>query len=181
VKGIYRRVFDDLAVASPQIGVAIIMFIIASVIGVLNPQLGGAALQAFGEYVQDLIDKDTPELIVQIFVRNASTAAMSIIGGALFGILPLISILFNGILLGAVLRLAPWDFWRIIPHGIFELPAIFIAWGLGFWVGAWILEPPRWENLKRRMGKSLRILLMLILPLLAVAAVIEGLAIHITR
>ncbi len=181
MRELYRRVIDDLAHISPQIGVGFVTFVIAAIVGALNPQIGGAALQSFGEFVKDLLDLGTAELIVQIFLRNASTAAASIVGGVLFGILPLLSILFNGILMGAVLRLMPWDFWRLIPHGIFELPAMFIAWGLGLWVGAWILEPPRWENLKTRMTKGLVIYLLVILPLLAIAAVIEGVAAGIYR
>jgi stage II sporulation protein M len=181
VKDIYRWVLDDLAVVSPQIGVGFVVFIIASFVGALNPQVGGAAVQVFAAYVEDLVELGTVELIIQIFLRNASTAVASIMGGVLFGILPLLSIIFNGILLGAMLRLVTWDIWRIIPHGIFELPAMFIAWGLGLWVGAWILEPPRWENLKTRVTKGLVIYLFLILPLLAIAAVIEGIAAGIYR
>ncbi len=181
MKEIYRKVLHDLAHISPQIGVGVVVFVIAAIVGALNSQVGGAAVQAFGEFVQDLLELGTGELIVQIFLRNASTAVASIIGGALFGILPLLSILFNGVLMGALLRMMPWDFWRIIPHGIFELPAMFIAWGLGLWIGAWILEPPRWENLKSRLTRGLIVYLMVILPLLAVAAVIEGIAAGIYR
>jgi uncharacterized membrane protein SpoIIM required for sporulation len=43
------------------------------------------------------------------------------------------------------------------------------------------MEAPRWQRLKERLTASLRVYLMLILPLLVVAAVIEGIAAHIYR
>ena len=179
--GIYKRVGSDIALAGPQIGVAVVLFIVASAVGALSPQIGEAVFGAFREFAEGLMDKGSLELTLAIFVRNSTTAFVGILGGVLFGLLPMMSILFNGILFGAVMRLVPGEFWRVLPHGVFELPAIFIAWGLGLWIGQWILDKPRLQNLKIRLGRSLRVFFVLIVPLLAVAAVIEGAAIHMYR
>jgi stage II sporulation protein M len=174
--GLWHSIRQTLRMASPLIGVALVLFTLATITGLLRPQLASGILDAFAEIAADLLQRSTPELILAIFVRNGMAAVLSIFLGIFFGIVPAAAILFNGLLFGAVVQMAPGDIWRVLPHGIFELPAMFIVWGLGLWVGQWFLQPPRLEHLKDRLGRSLKVLLFLILPLLAVAAVIEGLA-----
>jgi stage II sporulation protein M len=174
--GLRHSIRQTLRMASPQIGVALVIFILATVTGALRPDMASGILASFQEIAEDLMQRSTPELIVAIFLRNGMAAVISIFLGIIFGIVPAAAILFNGLLFGAVLQMAPGDIWRVLPHGIFELPAMFIAWGLGLWVGQWFLQPPRLEHLKDRLGRSLKVLLALILPLLVVAAIIEGLA-----
>lgn len=170
-----------LTEARRQIALALILFILAGIVGVLYPPVGNEALATFTDVVRELMGKSTPDLILSIFMRNAVAAGIAIALGAFFGIVPVAAISFNGILLGALLRLMPAESWRLLPHGVFELPAMFIAWGLGMWVGLWVMEPPRWQRLKERLAASFRVYLMLILPLLVLASVIEGFAAHIYR
>jgi uncharacterized membrane protein SpoIIM required for sporulation len=59
---------------------------------------------------------------------------------------------------------------------MFELPAVFISWGLGIWMGTWWLGR-RDISAKEKLKKALRIFFVIVLPLLVVAAVIEGLSI----
>jgi stage II sporulation protein M len=174
--GLRHSIKQTLRMASPLIAVSLVLFLLATVTGLLRPDLAGGILSAFQEIAEDLLQRSTPELIFAIFLRNGTAAVLSIFLGIAFGILPAAAILINGLLFGAVLQMAPGDIWRVLPHGIFELPAMFMAWGLGLWVGQWFLQPPRLEHLKDRLGRSLKVLLLLILPLLALAAVIEGLA-----
>ena len=174
-------VIHILREARRQIAVSLVLFILAGIGGALYPHIGDAALANFAEYVREFLEKNTPDLILAIFLRNAAAAGTAIVLGIFFGIVPVAAISVNGILFGAVLRLMPAESWRLLPHGVFELPAMFIAWGLGLWVGLWIMEAPRWQHLKERLTASLRVYLMLILPLLVVAAVIEGIAAHIYR
>lgn len=179
--GLWHTIKQTLRMASPLIGVALVIFVLATVTGALRPDLADGVLSAFQEIAEDLLQRSTPELIAAIFLRNGMAAVLTIFLGAFFGIVPAAAILFNGLLFGAVLQMAPGDIWRVLPHGVFELPAMFIAWGLGLWVGQWFLQPPHLEHLKDRLGRSLKVLLLLILPLLLVAAIIEGLAAAIYR
>jgi uncharacterized membrane protein SpoIIM required for sporulation len=176
-----REIIRILTEARRQIIMSLLLFILAGIAGALYPHIGDAALAGFAEYVQKFLGKSTPDLILSIFLRNASAAGTAIALGVFFGLVPLAAIAFNGILFGAVMRLMPAESWRLLPHGVFELPAMFIAWGLGLWIGLWFMEAPRWRRLKERLAASLRVYLMLILPLLVVAAVIEGLAAHLYR
>jgi stage II sporulation protein M len=78
-----------------------------------------------------------PEMIFFILQNNMQSALFSIILGIGIAIFPLISIAMNGTIMGYVLartsEIAGFtSWWRILPHGIFELPAIFISFGLRY-------------------------------------------------
>jgi len=69
---------------------------------------------------------------------------------------------------------ALWSF--VAPHGVLELPAIFIAGGAGLEIARGMLFPgilPRREALARAGGRASRLLLGSI-PLLLIAGSIEG-------
>jgi uncharacterized membrane protein SpoIIM required for sporulation len=67
-----------------------------------------------------------------------------------------------------------WSF--VAPHGVLELPAIFIAGGAGFEIARGMLFPgllPRRESLALAGGRAARLVLGTI-PMLIVAGTIEG-------
>ena len=64
--------------------------------------------------------------------------------------------------------------WRLAPHGIFELPALFISLGLGLKLGMFFLEKDKVKTFRNYLWNSLRVFLYIIIPLLLVAALIEG-------
>lgn len=176
-----KRLGADLHEAWPQIAVALVLFIAAGIWGAIDTRIGSAALEAFSEIAQGLVSKDLGPLILAIFLRNSMAAAITMFGGTLFGLIPLAAILFNGVLFGTVLRFFPGEFWKIIPHGVFELPAMFICWGFGLWIGLSLFTRPSFDTLRKRLGKGVGVYLRLILPLLALAAAIEGFAAHLYR
>ena len=90
--------------------------------------------------------------------------------------------LFNGLLIGVVavacqragMALSLWSF--IAPHGVLELPAIFIAGGAGLLLAKGLLAPgflSRRDSLTAAAATAVRLLLGVI-PLLIVAGLIEG-------
>jgi len=121
-------------------------------------------------------------LIAFIFANNVKSALMGMLFGIVFGIFPAATTFSNGIILGYVMRLA-WDdsgianLWRIFPHGIFELPAIFIALGLGVKLGMFIFARNRRKEFAYRFWSSVKAFMFIVVPLLIVAAIIEGLLI----
>jgi len=99
--------------------------------------------------------------------------------GMFLGIAPVLFSLFNGYLLGFVALMAVNEqgflsLWRIFPHGIFELPAVFISLGLGMKLGSFIFQRNKAESFKDFLWNSLRVFLLIVLPLLIIAAIIEG-------
>ena len=88
----------------------------------------------------------------------------------------------NGLLIGAIgaatwkagMALQLWSF--VAPHGVLELPAIFIAGGAGLEIARGLLFPgylPRKVSLAQAGGRAAQLLLGTI-PMLIVAGLIEG-------
>jgi stage II sporulation protein M len=67
--------------------------------------------------------------------------------------------------------------WRLLPHGIFELPALFLSAGLGLRLGTFIFRKNKLKSLKNYLFESLRVFLFIIFPFLLIAAIIEGILI----
>jgi uncharacterized membrane protein SpoIIM required for sporulation len=117
-----------------------------------------------------------------IMTNNLSVAFTTFAMGITAGIGTLWMMALNGLLLG-VIGAATWkagmavQLWSFVaPHGVLELPAIFIAGGAGFEIARGMLFPgmlPRKVSLEQAGGRAARLLLGTI-PLLVVAGVIEG-------
>ncbi len=137
------------------------------------------------EFLKNIIKKTSGlnalELIVYILLNNGLAAALSILLGIFIGIFPLLNSIANGVVLGYVLGKAHeigglLVFWRLLPHGIFELPAILIALGLGTKLGFVIFSKSenKREEFKELFYNSINVFLTVIVPLLVIAAIIEG-------
>ncbi len=117
-----------------------------------------------------------------IMTNNIQVAFLAFAGGITFGILTIYLLIYNGIIIGALAALFLqhgkfYDFWAyIVPHGIIELTAIFIAGGAGLLMGYRILVPGPYSRvfqLKRQAMRSVQLLLGTI-PLFVIAGIIEG-------
>lgn len=125
---------------------------------------------------------DSPAMSAQIMTNNIKVAMLAFIGGITCGILTIYLLIQNGVILGALAALywqygRFYDFWAyIVPHGMIELTAIFIAGGSGLLMGYRILVPgpyTRSWQLRRQALRSVRLFLGTI-PLFIVAGIIEG-------
>jgi uncharacterized membrane protein SpoIIM required for sporulation len=117
-----------------------------------------------------------------IMTNNIAVSLAACATGMLAGLGPVYMMLFNGLLIAVVgsacyqagMSLALWSF--VVPHGVLELPAIFIAGGAGLLLAKGILFPgtlPRRDSVAEAGGEAIRLLLG-VLPLLVIAGVIEG-------
>jgi uncharacterized membrane protein SpoIIM required for sporulation len=113
---------------------------------------------------------------------NNLTVSFTIFALGITAIGTLWMLVFNGVLLGVVgaatwhagMALALWSF--VAPHGVLELPAIFIAGGGGLEIARGLFFPgtlPRRESLALAGGRAARLLLGSI-PMLLVAGASEG-------
>jgi len=139
------------------------------------------------EFIKELLEttKDMSglELIQFIIFNNLQSTLFGIFLGLLFGIFPVFSAIANGYLLGFVSSISVQQdgilsLWKLFPHGIFELPAVFISLGLGLKLGTFIFQKKKLESLKNYAINSLKIFLLIIVPLLIIAGIIEGILIY---
>jgi uncharacterized membrane protein SpoIIM required for sporulation len=117
-----------------------------------------------------------------IMTNNMSVAFLAFALGITAGLGTIYMMLFNGLLLGVIgmachlsgMSIKLWDF--VAPHGVLELPAIFVAGGAGLRIAAGLLFPgylPRRESLVRAGTEGVQLLLGTI-PLLIIAGIIEA-------
>jgi uncharacterized membrane protein SpoIIM required for sporulation len=123
-----------------------------------------------------------PAASSRIMTNNISVSFVEFAYGITGGAGTVLSIVFNGLLLGVVgtacwlnnMSLSLWSF--VAPHGVLELPAIFIAGGAGLRIAQGMLFPgtlSRQDSLAKAGGEAVR-LLVGIIPILIVAGLIEG-------
>lgn len=124
-----------------------LLFLIFVLIGFIIPA-PESVTQRILTLIEEILEKTEGmgliELIWFIFWNNLRVSFIGMISGILFGILPLLTCISNGYLLGFVSSfVASQDgftsLWRVFPHGIFELPAVFISLGLGLLIGYWAI------------------------------------------
>ncbi|NPE26872.1 hypothetical protein HNV12_02625 [Methanococcoides sp. SA1] len=119
------------------------------------------------------------ETIVLIFLNNLQASFMAMVLGIVFGVFPLVACVLNGYLLGFVARYAVaadgiFAMWKLLPHGIFELPAVLFSMGSGLKIGVSVFELWGSGTVKGNLKEGLRFFVFVVFPLLVVAAVIEG-------
>jgi stage II sporulation protein M len=147
------------------------------------PRLSPGRAEALREFTRLFLGLPKPYLALAIFLNNGLKTLAVVVLGAFGGILPLIFLLVNGYVLGTVLHASirsgalPAFFLAIAPHGLIELPAILLGTSVGLMLGV--------HAIKRMVGKEerplgpevargLRFFLIVILPLLFLAALVEA-------
>lgn len=124
-----------------------------------------------------------PELALAIFLNNTIKTLIAILLGAALGIVPALFLVANGVVLGAVFFMSAqgrglWlSLMSILPHGIFELPAVFLGTSIGFMLGDRALKRLL-GHLETKFASDLRRALSFfataIVPLLLLAALVEA-------
>jgi uncharacterized membrane protein SpoIIM required for sporulation len=177
----------------PQTLLALAIFVVTSVgawVVTLHDQ--GFAHRLLGPHMMETIEqrKMWTDSIVTIkplassgiMTNNLSVAFTAFALGITAGLGTIWMMVTNGLLMGVIgaatwragMALQLWSF--VAPHGVLELPAIFIAGGAGFEIARGLLFPglmPRRESLARAGGRAARLLLGTI-PMLVIAGVVEG-------
>jgi uncharacterized membrane protein SpoIIM required for sporulation len=117
-----------------------------------------------------------------IMTNNISVTFTAFAFGIFCGLGTVYVLAFNGLMVGTLAALCHihgldvpfWSF--VLPHGVIELTAIWIAGGAGLLLGSGLVAPgdlPRRDALVRRGRRSIELILGCV-PLLVVAGVVEG-------
>ncbi|MBR9704832.1 hypothetical protein GOV12_05450 [Candidatus Pacearchaeota archaeon] len=136
--------------------IAVILFLLSGLIGYfdmfsfispeLSESMGESIIDTIKQLQEETKDLGTFDLITYIMSNNIRTAFFGMIFGIFFSVLPLIILVTNGYILGFVSELvvnSPLNpigvfiLWKLVPHGIFEIPAILIAVALGIKIGTY--------------------------------------------
>jgi uncharacterized membrane protein SpoIIM required for sporulation len=123
-----------------------------------------------------------PQTSSAIMTNNMSVSFMTFAAGITGGLGTLYLLFFNGMMLGVIgaacgthdMSVLLWSF--VIPHGVLELPAIFIAGGAGLRLAQALLFPgmlSRRDSLALGGTDAVR-LLVGVIPILIVAGTIEA-------
>ena len=172
---------------------AFAIFAIAGLVGaVLTYQNPDIKVKLLGPQMVETIDRHQmwtdsivgvkPLASSWIMKNNMSVGFTTFALGITAGLGTIYMMAFNGLLIGVIgvachlagMSLQLWSF--VAPHGVLELPAIFIAGGAGFRIAQGLLFPgvlPRRESLARAGTEAVQLLLGTI-PILIIAGLIEA-------
>ena len=140
---------------------------------------GGVNPEQLGEG-HDAIDSSL--MSAEIMKNNIQVAILAFASGITFGLLTIFVLVYNGLIVGALAAVywqagMSYEFWAyIVPHGMIELTAIFIAGGAGLLMGYKLFVPgsySRGYQLKENAKRSVQLFLGTI-PLFIIAGIIEG-------
>ena len=183
----YQKSWDYLQDSKKFIYLVVAIFFAFALVGFFVPAPSYLNEQIM-KFIKELLERTRGlsgfQLTGFIFLNNLQSSFSGMIFGVLLGIFPILSTIVNGYLLGFVSALSVSDggilsLWRIFPHGIFELPAVFISLGLGLKFGTFIFQKKKFESFKKYLRNSLRVFLFIVIPLLMIAGIIEGLLISL--
>ncbi len=184
VEGWAEEAFDYVGKNRKYVYNIALIFVIAGLIGFAFPENFSFLDEVIRGIIEKMQGKGTFEIIIAIFMNNSFSALIGLFFGFALGVVPVVNALTNGLVIGYVLQrtyeiVGFSEFWRLLPHGVFELPAIFIALGMGVKLGGFVFvkNGARIKELNKGFRKSLLAYLFVVIPLLVIAAVIEGLLI----
>lgn len=184
----YTESFEFIKESRMLIYNIIFLFVVFSLIGFFVPAPEPISSQIM-KFIEELLKKTENlsnfELIRFIFLNNLQSSFFALFLGIFLGVFSIVTIVLNGYILGFVANFVVGSegvqtLLRLFPHGIFELPAIFISAGLGLKLGSFVLEKKKIKSLKEYARKSLITFIFIVIPLLVIAAVIEGSLISLT-
>jgi stage II sporulation protein M len=121
-------------------------------------------------------------LFFNILVQNVMATIFVILSGVIVGIVPTFAISSNGFGLGVLYRQAvevsgySKAALKVLPYGVFEIPALLIAASYGLWLGVMVVRRMRGKEstlLRIQIEHAFRRYFAVVFPLLIVAAAIE--------
>ena len=154
-----------------------------------NAELAKELLEPYFESLEGFITDEGTISFVDLWLNNLFACVKTIAMGVVpLVYLPLLSLLANATVTGTVLGLTAAEtqisltdtiLYMILPHGIFEMPALFLSFGMGFYVCKWMTRRFFRKNLDDKrtfvdvMNSVAKTYVLVVIPLVTVAALIE--------
>ncbi|MFN8383047.1 MAG: stage II sporulation protein M [Anaerolineales bacterium] len=175
-----------IAVFSVWLGYDWINTNVADVIAKASP----ADLQKVKEQVQQLPDLAAIRNSISapfLFLNNTRAVALIFVAGLVsFSVLGILLYMVNIGLIGGIfallqlLGIQPWPVFLagVVPHGVFEIPALMIGSAVVLYIGASLVTPQTGKSMGEVILELLadwaKIFIGLVIPMLAIAALIEA-------
>jgi stage II sporulation protein M len=170
----------------PYLATSLVLFGAGIVIGLMimqrHPLFAGYFEDTLAAFVKRFAGMTRIQLAAAIFLNNAVKTLFAIALGAFVGIIPAIFLLANGVAVGVAWSLSseargPWlSLLSLLPHGLLELPAVFLGTSIGLMIGHMALKrlTGRGEAVvAAELAQALRYFCTVIVPLLIAAALVE--------
>lgn len=146
-----RAIVNHLIMMRGYFAFSTILFLAGIVVGGSNPaleQFVSGQLAGIQEIGRTIDSSSNPTLLMFgfIFLNNAIKSIVVMYFGILFGVVPILFVIINGMVIGFLFKLVAEQqgigvlteliFKGIVPHGIIEIPAILLACAYGLKFGA---------------------------------------------
>ncbi len=150
--------------------------------GYFNPEIAEQMMGQFEESYGWIADESPLVIMLFIFANNTLNSFIAMLLGVVFGLWPILFILINGFFIGIVVFDATREISifvilaALIPHGIIELPMIFISAAIGLRLGYLTflkISKQKEISIQQELFQAVRLFIKLVVPLLFIAALIE--------
>ena len=176
-----------LAELKPYVVASVALFSVGTGAGLLivhqAPEIADYFAKNLAAFVKGFIGMPRGQLALAIFLNNSVKTLTAIVLGTLLGIVPVVFLLANGAALGVAFSLSvatrglATSLSSIMPHGVIELPAVFLGTSIGLLLGARALARLRGRfegTVGAEIALGVRYFCSVILPLLLLAALVEA-------
>ena len=161
----------------------LVLLVLAYAAGRLFPDIPVTVISAFNEDIagSGIVQEDGSFNVLALFANNLRAMVLGILYGFIpFLYLPALALGVNAAILGMLASLIDGQWLLlaagILPHGIFELPALFLSLAAGLClcknINVYIRKNEK-GVMKPLLLNILRVVALLVLPLLVIAAVME--------
>jgi len=167
----------------PYMLVLSLVFAASFLAGTFVPSpIRGQLTEMFQAMAGDYRELSGGMLFFNILAQNVMATVFVILFGLIAGIIPTFAVGSNGFGLGVLYRQAfevsgySRAALKVLPHGVFEIPALLIAASYGLWLGVMVVRRMRGKegtSLKTHIEHAFRRYFAVVFPLLVVAAAIE--------
>ncbi len=183
----YKEVWNYLKSSKYYLLFTVCLFFVVAMLvffGVQSQEVNQNVEKQLEQIIERFKGLGTFETIFLIFFNNVLASFLGIVLGIFFGIITLGFVISNAYVIGYVAEKSVDSaglsiLWSLVPHGIFELPAVFISFALGIKLGMFVFTKNPWEELRKGFNSSMKVFAYIVFPLLVVAAIIEGILIGI--
>jgi stage II sporulation protein M len=171
----------------PYVIASLTLFALGVVAGLLTvqrvPSLADHFQDMLANFVRMFGGMPPVQLAGAIFLNNALKTLCAIVFGVILGIVPAIFLLTNGVALGIAMSISTqtrglWpSLLAILPHGILELPAVFLGTSIGLMIGRRAMQrlAGRAEtSIGAELIQGIKYFCTVLVPLLFVAAFVEA-------